>query len=787
MEDNENIDGNYDHEFQDDDIMPANSAYIPSETDEDDGDGLPYLLRGAELISSGAESISSSDSDEDDDYMSEMSDSEEERDVPDAALAWPRDWLAEVAQPHGAVLGVGRPDAQYFLDQGVQGADVPRGADVAERGGDVPRHADYLEMEADASDVDDVNSEDEYDLLQDDGDVDMGDRPEVALNHMLRLVARGPVAEQLPIHTHDRLLDKLRRQGVLHTGAVYTAMRVCRRDAFVGNTLQRQALVDAPIRVNAAGFNISAPHMHACCLEAMQLGPGHRFLDVGSGCGLLTACGAMLVGPTGSAVGIDMRQSAIDMATDSVQRLMTDSPTFAAVAAPLQFGLHNVFMLNSTHKGQYDRVHVGASCPPRLLPRLLCLLRPEGGMLVTPVAPSDLRLITVDAAGNVNQRVLSQVRYGELEVPGDAEIVLWALASERPTALQLPSSRFSEDVAEIHAASAAVSKPPSSEPYKTLSGLPLSPVCALETPFVSTPSDASGAVSSQSNSGEFPGGQPAASSPLTGRWRRIWGCNTLQAVAADRRNNPRPQQVADAPPSFDEHHAGEGASEMRSSCWPASSTEGSGEGLISNGGMSVLYSAALGPPDYTLEGAGDSIPVHRVVLCVRSDLLRARCGSGMRDAGVTSVPVPHHFSRSAMVVLVRCMYTDTIDMNMEPAEAAEALQVGLYYGAQRLVSLCEVVMAATLTDPSVSPADKAEAAPVLLAVADEASLPSLRAAALDWLVHNFPAAAATAGYRALSKQQTDQVAAAACALLQSCQDHLQGLFCEGMVGTEEDS
>lgn len=62
---------------------------------------------------------------------------------------------------------------------------------------------------------------------------------------------------------------------------------------------------------------------------------------------------------------------------------------------------------------------------------------------------------------------------------------------------------------------------------------------------------------------------------------------------------------------------------------------------------------------------------------------------------------------------------------------------------------------------------------MLLAVADEASLPSLRAAALDWLVHNFPAAAATAGYRALSKQQTDQVAAAACALLQSCQDHLQ--------------
>lgn len=83
-----------------------------------------------------------------------------------AELARPRDWPAELAQAYGAVLGVGRPDAQYFLDQGVQGADVPQGADVVERGEDVPRHADYFEIDEDASDVDDVNSEDEYDPLQ---------------------------------------------------------------------------------------------------------------------------------------------------------------------------------------------------------------------------------------------------------------------------------------------------------------------------------------------------------------------------------------------------------------------------------------------------------------------------------------------------------------------------------------------------------------------------------------------------------------------------------------------
>lgn len=66
-------------------------------------------------------------------------------------------------------------------------------------------------------------------------------------------------------------------------------------------------------------------------------------------------------------------------------------------------------------QGQYDRIHVGASCPPELLGRLLGLLRPEGGALVAPVAPSDLRLVSVDADGTVTQRILSQVRYGELE------------------------------------------------------------------------------------------------------------------------------------------------------------------------------------------------------------------------------------------------------------------------------------------------------------------------------------------------------------------------------------
>ena len=67
-------------------------------------------------------------------------------------------------------------------------------------------------------------------------------------------------------------------------------------------------------------------------------------------------------------------------------------------------------------QGQYDRVHVGASCPPDRLAALLPLLRPQGGIIVTPVSPNDLRMIKVNAGGDVTQKVISQVRYSELEV-----------------------------------------------------------------------------------------------------------------------------------------------------------------------------------------------------------------------------------------------------------------------------------------------------------------------------------------------------------------------------------
>lgn len=53
-------------------------------------------------------------------------------------------------------------------------------------------------------------------------------------------------------------------------------MRACPRDAFVPEEYRYEALADSPIRLESMEFNVSAPHMHATCIEALDIKPGHR-------------------------------------------------------------------------------------------------------------------------------------------------------------------------------------------------------------------------------------------------------------------------------------------------------------------------------------------------------------------------------------------------------------------------------------------------------------------------------------------------------------------------------
>lgn len=85
------------------------------------------------------------------------------------------------------------------------------------------------------------------------------------------------------------MVDQLRRCGVFHSEKVAEVMETIDRGLFVPDGTA--AYVDSPMPI---GHNatISAPHMHAMCLELLKdnLKPGMHALDVGSGKFSLYAC-----------------------------------------------------------------------------------------------------------------------------------------------------------------------------------------------------------------------------------------------------------------------------------------------------------------------------------------------------------------------------------------------------------------------------------------------------------------------------------------------------------------
>lgn len=69
----------------------------------------------------------------------------------------------------------------------------------------------------------------------------------------------------------------------------------------------------------------------------------------------------------------------------------------------------------------FTQVCVGATCPEERLHLLLPLLEPNGGKLLAPV-DNDLRLYTRTPDGKLKQRVVSSVRFSDLEVGGQQHL-----------------------------------------------------------------------------------------------------------------------------------------------------------------------------------------------------------------------------------------------------------------------------------------------------------------------------------------------------------------------------
>lgn len=168
---------------------------------------------------------------------------------------------------------------------------------------------------------------------------------------------------------------------------------------------------DAPVAIGD-GATISAPHMHARCLEllAPKVGPSAKALDVGCGSGYLTLAFSMLAAGA-KAYGIELGAELVELARANVAAA---DPTALDKSVFLQradgwAGLPDV--------APFDVIHVGAaahSVPAALLEQLK-----PGGRMIIPIGRPDAaqHLVQVDKRidGQVDLVTLFGVRYVELK------------------------------------------------------------------------------------------------------------------------------------------------------------------------------------------------------------------------------------------------------------------------------------------------------------------------------------------------------------------------------------
>jgi protein-L-isoaspartate(D-aspartate) O-methyltransferase len=94
-----------------------------------------------------------------------------------------------------------------------------------------------------------------------------------------------------------RLFKRLVGQGVLLSRAVKEAFLRVPREAFLPAEVQHQAYADTPLPIGWRQ-TISAPHMCVMMLESLDLKPGLKLLEIGTGSGYHAALCAEMLNPS---------------------------------------------------------------------------------------------------------------------------------------------------------------------------------------------------------------------------------------------------------------------------------------------------------------------------------------------------------------------------------------------------------------------------------------------------------------------------------------------------------
>jgi len=177
--------------------------------------------------------------------------------------------------------------------------------------------------------------------------------------------------------------DQIRARGITDP-RVLDAMAAVPRERFVRASEQHEAFSDRALPIDC-GQTISQPYIVAAMTEALQVGPEHSVLEIGTGSGYQTAVLAALARHVYTVERLPRLQ---DQARRRLESLGVRNVSYRVGDGTLGW----------EEFAPYDRILVTAAAPD--VPPTLIKQLADGGRLVIPVGPAAQQmLVAIDKQG----------------------------------------------------------------------------------------------------------------------------------------------------------------------------------------------------------------------------------------------------------------------------------------------------------------------------------------------------------------------------------------------------
>jgi protein-L-isoaspartate(D-aspartate) O-methyltransferase len=203
-----------------------------------------------------------------------------------------------------------------------------------------------------------------------------------------------------------KLVESLKRKGILESEQVIDAMLKVPREKFLPENSRASAYVDSPLSIGK-GQTISAPHMNAMMCEKLNLKEGEKVLEVGTGSGYHAALCAEIVAPSGHVYSIERHKKLAKQARENLEQAGYKDFVTVIVGDGTK---------GYEEKAPYDKVLVTAASPKEV-PQPLKDQLAEGGIICIPVGSKNFgqKLILVKRIGDqFETEKITSVRFVKL-------------------------------------------------------------------------------------------------------------------------------------------------------------------------------------------------------------------------------------------------------------------------------------------------------------------------------------------------------------------------------------